>query len=125
MTEPTELFSPALADLIATVRDFLKEARPESGLGYQGQVARYLLDMALREMASGPHLERNSAARIAALLGNAADVSDPIASLCDAIRAGVFDDRRDELLRVMIEDSAERVAIIRPDALAPEHRPRS
>lgn len=119
----TDRFSPTLADLITTVRDFLKDvgARPGRGLAYDSHVARYLLDMSLRELASGAALDRHSADRIAALLGDEADVPDPVATLCHSIRTGVFDDRWEEFLRVILADTAERVAIIRPDVLAPEH----
>ncbi|MGQ0698825.1 MAG: DUF6285 domain-containing protein [Panacagrimonas sp.] len=116
MTDYTR-FSPTLTDLIATVRDFLRDTGRERSLGYDGQVARYLLDMSVRELGLGSVLDQHSAQRIASLLGEAADV----ATLCRSIRAGSFDTRREELLRVMLEDAVERVAIIRPDMLAPEH----
>ncbi|MGQ0621448.1 MAG: DUF6285 domain-containing protein [Panacagrimonas sp.] len=116
-TPASDRFSPTLADLIATVRDFLKDAGREHKLGYDGQVARYLLDMSVRELELGAVLDQHAAQRIASLMGEAADV----ASLCRSIRAGAFDERWEELLRVMLEDTVERVAIIRPDVLSPEH----
>lgn len=110
-----ELFSPTLADLIGTVRDHLKDG--QCG-GYEAQVARYLLDMSLRELEQGPALERRSMKRMSDLLGGEAQGPDPMAHLCRSIRAGGFDERLPELLAVLIEESAERVAIVRPDVLA-------
>lgn len=116
-----ERFSPTLVDLIGTVRDFLKDAPPGRGLGYEGNVARYLLDMSVRELEAGAALDRNSAHRLATLLAEEAPHSRSAAGLCRAIRAGGFDDRWEEILDVLLEESVERVAIVRPDVLAPEH----
>ena len=115
MRDP-DLFSPTLADLIETVRDAL-----ENDLSaYERQVARYLLQMSLRELAQGPSLAQHSVERIDALLGTVSESTDGYAGLCASIRAGRFDERLPELLETLIAEAAERVAIVRPDALLRE-----
>lgn len=114
-------FNPPLADLIATVRDFLRDGHP----GYEMQVARYLLDMSVRELESGAALDRHSGERLASLLRGESKVGEPVASLSRLIRAGRFDDRWQDVLAMLVEDVAERVAIIRPEMLAPEHARRA
>jgi hypothetical protein len=112
MNEKSTLFSPALEDLIATVRDFLKYG----GTGYEMQVARYLLDMSLREMAQGPALAIRSKERMRRLLDGEPATAE---HLCESIRAGRFDQRLEVLLGVLLEEAEERVSIVRPDVLAP------
>jgi hypothetical protein len=111
MSETSTLFSPTLEDLVATVRDFLKEG----GGAYEMQVARYLLDMSLREMTQGPSLGIHSRQRMSRLLGDEPATAE---RLCRSIRSGRFDRRLEELLAVLLEEAAERVSIVRPDVLA-------
>ena len=59
------------------------------------------------------------------MLAHEAPQSRSVAGLCHAIRGGGFDDRWDEILGVLLEEAVERVAIVRPDVLAPEHNTRS
>jgi hypothetical protein len=124
MTEPG-YFSPELPDLLATVRDFIRNLTPRLAKGdvYQAQVASYLLEMALRELDAGAASTAHSAQRMSAALGVQGDAHSLNWKLCGAIRAGEFDQRWDEILQLLLDDYIERAAIVRPDYPAPEHRP--
>lgn len=119
----TQRFSPTLSDLLTTVRDFLRDLAPklDRGLAYDTQVARYLLDMALRELDGAADLDRLAAERSARLLGGDASPGNPQDALAQAIRAGALDDRWEDALQLVLEHTIDRVAIIRPDVLAAEH----
>jgi hypothetical protein len=119
----TQRFSPTLADLLSTVRDFLGDLAPrlERGLAYDAQVARYLLEMAVRELRGGEALDRLCAQRSGMLLGDSHSDGDPQETLARAIRAGELDQRWEEALRIVLDHTVDRVAIIRPDVLAEEH----
>lgn len=121
----SQRFSPTLTDLLTTVRDFLRDLAPQldRGLAYDAQVARYLVDMALRELDRGPTLDRLAAQRSAALLDQQEIDRDPQQALAKAIRAGALDARWEETLQIVLQHTIDRVAIVRPDALAKAHAP--
>ncbi|MBL6751236.1 MAG: hypothetical protein ISP90_11970 [Nevskia sp.] len=120
-------FSPDIADLLATVRDTLKQVAPqlERGPAYQLHVSGFLLELALRELESGDTAAVHSQQRLSRLLGAEGSAVELTWKLCRALRAGALDARWDEVLQVLLEDNVERVRIVRPDVLAAEHRPQT
>ena len=99
---------PDLANLLLTVRaavdGFAGKLDGESR--YHAQVASYLLSIAAREVAAGPEPTTG--------ISNA--------RLCTEIREGVRDDKWDETLHLVLERVIGKVAVTRPDHLAPMHR---
>jgi hypothetical protein len=119
-----DLFSPELPDLLATVRDFIRDLTPrlDKSAAYQARIANYLLDMALRELEQGPALARQEVQELGPFLGAEGDAQALTWKLCRAIRSGELDERWNETLRLLLEQGIARVAILRPDFLAPEHQ---
>jgi hypothetical protein len=100
---------PSTAELVAAVRLFLEgEIGADSWSRYQLRVATNILRMVEREMALGPD---HAAAHHAALarLGLADE-----AELAQAIRSGLLDDRRDEVLAVVRATVAAKLEVANP-----------
>ena len=100
-------YAPPTTELIAAVDEFLAGLDPKLAAGdrYHSIVCRHLLAMVRRELELGPPRTIDEAA------------------LARSIRAGERDgDAKlpDQLLSLAVE----RVAQVKPDHLAPEHRPR-
>ncbi len=105
---------PSAAELVASVRAFLENPGPLDDDGwtrYQLRVATNILRMVEREMALGPS---HAAAHRTALarLGMADE-----AELAHAIRSGLLDDRRDEVLAVVRATVAAKLEVANPGYL--------
>lgn len=107
MAEPHD--PPSAAELVAAVRAFLGgEIGADSWSRYQLRVATNILRMVEREMALGPGqaaAHRTALARLG--------VADE-AELARAIRTGLFDDRRDEVLAVVRETVRAKLEVANP-----------
>ena len=82
---------PSAADLLDAVGEFLtRELLPTlSGRqAFHARVAANVLAIVRREMRLGPAADREEAARLAALLGEAGDADSLNALLCERIAAG-------------------------------------
>lgn len=101
---------PDLENLLRTVRAAVDgfAGKLEGESRYHAQVASYLLSIAAREVAAGQ-------APIAGISN---------AQLCTEIRSGARDDKWDETLHLVLERVIGKVAVTRPDHLAPTHRSR-
>jgi len=117
-------YRPEVGDVLATVREFLEQAAPALAgeTRYHAQVAAYLLGICERELQQGPEQAAAERARLAAFLQTDAPVESLNRMLAAGIRGGVFDQRSEALLRLLLEQSAGQVAVVRPDHLAPLHR---
>jgi hypothetical protein len=105
---------PSAAELVAAVRAFLEDSGPLGDDGwtrYQLRVATNILRMVEREMALGPS---HAAAHKAALasLGMADE-----AELARAIRSGLLDNRRSEVLAVVRATVAAKLEVANPGYL--------
>lgn len=103
---------PSMGELVGAVRVFLEgEIGTDSWSRYQLRVATNILRMVEREMALGP---AHAAAHHAALarLGMADE-----AELARAIRAGVLDERRGEVIAVVRETVAAKLEVANPSYL--------
>jgi hypothetical protein len=100
---------PSAAELVAAVRVFLEGELGDDGWSrYQRRVAANILRMVERELALAPS---HAAAHRAALarLG----VADE-AELARAIRSGLLDDRRHEVLAVVRDTVAAKLQVANP-----------
>lgn len=100
---------PSVAELVAAVRTFLEgDVGTDSWSRYQLRVATNILRMVERELALGPGHAATHQAALARL-----GVADE-AELARAIRAGLLDDRREEVLAVVRETVAAKLAVANP-----------
>ena len=115
---------PAAVELLRTVREFVDSVRPKlAGEDqYHAVVAAYLLGILERELTLGSEFDRQEEFELARFLRTA---PTPLAELgrglCEGIRAGRHDDRFDELIALLLEQTANKVWIVRPDHLDPSH----
>ena len=115
--------TPALPDLLVTVRDFLRSLAPSlaGAQKFEAQIGAYVLDMAVREVETSAAIEARSHARLSAFLRSEASAEQLTAELCAAIRSGDLDCRWDETLALVLAETIEEVRLTRPDHLAAEH----
>jgi hypothetical protein len=105
------------AELARAVQEFLEEEimpATEERLRFLARVAAKAVAQLEREVVLGPELERAHAARLAAL-----GVRDD-AELCEAIRDGSLDDRKDEVLAAVRGGVVDRLRVANPGYLLPE-----
>lgn len=115
---------PSLANILATVRDFLERGTDTSAaqLRFRAQVSAFLLGVVEREVALGPELDRQATAALAAYLGKVASLDELIDTFCREARAGAYDGRLDAALDLALALTVAKVKVVKPDHLAPQHR---
>jgi hypothetical protein len=99
---------PSTAELVAAVREFLSEEvlpATDGRIQFHARVAANVLAQVERELSLGPP-------------------ADPVrdAALCEAIRAGEFDGRFDELARTLRPAVVAKLRVANPRHLMPEDR---
>jgi len=110
--------------VLRTVREFVDSMRTKLGGEdqYHAIVAAYLLGIVERELSLAPGFDRQEylelARFIAAPLNSTEALSELHQTLCEGIRAGRYDDRFDELIALVLEQTANKVRVVRPDHLA-------
>ena len=114
---------PVATELLRTVREFVDSMRPKlAGEDqYHAIVASYLLSIVERELGLAPAFDQQEHRELADFTGCAAPLPELLRMLCEGIRAGRYDDRFDELLALVLEQTANKVRIVRPDHLDPSH----
>ena len=115
---------PSINDLLLTVKQFLDDTGPkmEGEAKYHAQVSSYLLGICERELRLGAAFDKEERTRLATFLGKDGSLADLTTELCTRIRAGDYDTRWDETLDLVLKDTIDKVRIVRPGVLAPEHR---
>jgi hypothetical protein len=115
---------PSINDLLQTVQKFLDDIGPTlSGEAkYHAQVSSYLLGICDREIRLGAETDFKERARLSGFLGRNGDLPELIETLATEIRAGKLDDRWDETLALVLDQTIDKVKIVRPGVLAPMHR---
>jgi hypothetical protein len=115
---------PVASELLRTVREFVDSIRPKlAGEDqYHAIVASYLIGIVEREMEMAPGFDRREHRELAGFTGSVAPLPELLPTLCEGIRAGRYDDRFEELLALVLEQTANKVRIVRPDHLDPGHR---
>jgi|HubBroStandDraft_2_1064218.scaffolds.fasta_scaffold361957_2 hypothetical protein len=99
---------PTTTELLEAVREFLSDevmAATEGRLRFHARVAANVLAQVERELALGPPADP------------AAD-----AALCEAIRAGEFDTRLDQLAQTLRSGAIAKLRVANPRHLLPEDR---
>ena len=84
---------PSTAELLASVRDFLRTEVAAQGADrtrFLSRVAANSLEIALRDARDGPAARAAERARLEALLGRAGGLNELRHALCDALHAGRF-----------------------------------
>jgi hypothetical protein len=119
-------YRPDLQEILRTVRELTVELMPhvDAKAKYDLRVAAYLLEMAERELTEGPALERKQRAQLEKLLGHEANdalLADLEAELATRLRKGELDDRFDDVLAMVLEQTADSVRIVKPSHLDPLH----
>ena len=115
---------PELADLLSTVQGFVERITPklDGEDRYHAQVAAYLLGICGREIAVPTGAAEIERRMIADFLGRNGSLPELTEALSAAIRAGACDARWDDTLALMLDRTIAKVAVVRPDHLASEHR---
>lgn len=117
---------PAASELVAAVREFLERdvmAATDGRVQFHTRVAANVLGIVERELTLGPDLEPAEVTRAAALLGHDGEARVLERELADAIRAGSFDDRRDEVRAHVRTTVREKLLIANPAYLPKDSRP--
>ena len=115
---------PAATELLRTVREFVDSMRPKlAGEDqYHAIVASYLLSILEREFTLAPGFDQQEHLELVRFTGSAAPLPELLKMLCEGIRAGRHDDRFDELLALVLDQTANKVRIVLPGHLDPSHR---
>lgn len=113
---------PTAAELLEAVSQFLEhDVMPIEGrVGFQGRVARNVVDMVRRELELGPEADERERAGLRALLGDGApaDLREANAELARRVRSGAFDQRRDELVAHLRQTAVGKLRVANPRELA-------
>jgi hypothetical protein len=115
---------PDAHEVLRTVREFVDSMRPK--LAGEDQfhaiVASFLLSVVEREMRLAPVFDAREHRELADFTGSEAPLPELQRTLCEGIRAGRYDARFDELLAIVLEQTANKVRVVRPDHLDPGNR---
>lgn len=115
---------PTAAELVEAVREFLERdvaERLEGRDAFQVRIAINALGIVERELTNGPALDAAEHARLAALLDRDGDLETLRRAAAASIRAGDLDSKRAELLAMLRDTTAERLAVTNPRYLGPDH----
>jgi hypothetical protein len=115
---------PSINDILLTVQKFLDDTGPqlEGEAKYHAQVSSYLLGICERELRLAGEFDRKEAAQLAEFLGATAPLGEMTAEFCRNIRAGKYDDKWDETLALILDQTIDKVKVVKPRHLAPMHR---
>lgn len=108
---------PTASELLDAVAGFVEhDAAPllDARLRFHARVAVNVLRTLQRELALAPSQLARQRELLAGLLGSDAEVAELWVELANAIRQGDFDDRQDELITVLREVTAQKLAIANP-----------
>jgi Domain of unknown function (DUF6285) len=107
---------PTAAELLDAVAGFLDELGPDldAGRRFHARVAANVCRILIRELALGPAHEVRQHELLAGLLGRDGEPAELWAGLAAAIRSGALDGRRDEVVAVLREVTAQKLAIDNP-----------
>lgn len=102
---------PEIDNLLHSIQQFVESIVPrlDAEDRYRAQVSAYLLGICRRELAAGEA---------------STDTAEPdaLADFCRDIRAGRYDQRWDAALDRAMEQVVDKVKVVRPEYLAPDHR---
>ncbi len=116
--------NPTAAELLEAVRDYLLEdALPalDGRAAFHARVAANVVGIVAREITLGPAADRAERARLLRLLSlpesDARSLTELNALVAQQIRAGLLDDRRDELVAHLRATVGDKLRIANPSHL--------
>ncbi len=114
---------PDAIELLRTVREFVDGLRPklQREEQYHAVVAAYLLGIVERELALSADFDEREKAQLSGFVGAQGSLVELRKSLCEGIRSGLYDERWQELLEMILEQIANKVRVVRPDHLDSIH----
>ena len=115
---------PTAAELMDAVAGFLEQdVAPllDARLRFHARVAVNVLRILQRERELGPSQLARQRELLSALLGRDGAAPELWAELAGAIRSGDFDRREEELMPVLREITAQKLAIVNPGYTATDH----
>jgi hypothetical protein len=118
MASATYLGEPAAAQLVEAVARYLEEVavpKLEGHAAFHGRVAINVLNIVAREIADGPRAAAAERARLAALLGDEADLETLRRTLCARLASGEMTLDSPGLAAHLLETAADRVRIEQPN----------
>jgi hypothetical protein len=115
---------PSINDILLTVQKFLDDTGPklQGEAKYHAQVSSYLLGICERELRLAGAFDRKEVAQLTEFLGSGASLDTMTGELCANIRAGKYDKSWDQVLNLVLEQTIDKVKVVRPGHLAPMHR---
>jgi hypothetical protein len=115
---------PSINDILLTVQKFLDDTGPklQGEAKYHAQVSSYLLGICERELRLAGDFDRKEAAALSEFLGSGAPLDAMTGALCEGIRAGKYDGDWDRVLNMVLEQTIDKVKVVKPGHLAPMHR---
>ena len=115
---------PSINDILLTVQKFLDDAGPklQGEAKYHAQVSSYLLGICERELRLAGDFDRKEAGELSEFLGSGAPLDTMTGKLCEGIRAGKYDKDWDRVLSMVLEQTIDKVKVVKPGHLAPMHR---
>jgi len=111
---------PTAPELLDAVAGFLEEVMPllEPRLRFHARVAVNVLQIVRREWELAPAQRERQRDLLAGVLGHDGDPGQLWSDLAGAIRAGDLDDRPAELVTILREITAQRLAVANPAYIA-------
>jgi hypothetical protein len=118
-------YRPDINNILLTVQKFINEttSKLQGETKYHAIVASYLLGIAERELRLAPGFDKQEVAKLSDILKASGSLEDLHKTLAKGIRSGTLDKDWDALLDAVLAQTIRDVSVVRPDHLAPQHRP--
>ncbi|HCU89834.1 MAG TPA: hypothetical protein DGR97_07820 [Gammaproteobacteria bacterium] len=115
---------PAVDEIIRTVEEFLGAiANQLDGRDrYDALCARYLLNVARRELSEGAEIDERELNMLEAFLEESGSLKELQGKLGQSIRAGTYDEKWQQVFDLVMTHVTNNVMVSRPDKLESEHR---
>ena len=117
-------YLPDVSELLKTVQLYVGEigAKLKGGDKYNALVAAYLLGICERELRLGPSYDEKEKNQLTHFLKSNGSAKELHKILCERIREGKYDENWNELLELVLAQTVNSVAVVRPDHLDEDHR---
>lgn len=115
---------PTASELLDAVAGFIEQdvaALLDARLRFHARVSVNVLRILQRELALAPSQLARQRELLAGLLGHDAEVAELWVELATTIRQGEFDDRQEQLIPVLREVTAQKLAIANPGYTSSDH----
>lgn len=118
-------YRPDINNILLTVQKFINETTPklQGETKYHAIVASYLLGIAERELRLADGFDKQEVAKLSEVLKTSGSLDALHKTLAQGVRSGAYDKDWDALLDTVLAQTISDVTVVRPDHLAPQHRP--